>query len=151
MNHFRLCKKVLKYDKKVLTVDMKELNYCLKHNFNALNTICKSNALRCKGINMENLIDKIVTTDNSLLCALVCGVLGTIWGYIYAFTNMDKQESKINKVRFLTVTTLTFGTGGVLIGLASPCLLVCAGIGGIISVPIFIFGYVPIWIHDKLC
>jgi hypothetical protein len=111
MNGLRFYKKVFKYDKKVLSIDMKELGGCFKYNLNEMKVIGRNKALNVKNIVMRDgflgdFIGNILDTNNSLICALICGFVGTVWGYIYGFKNMGENETKTEKVLGLTVSTL---------------------------------------------
>ena len=134
---------------------MKELGGCFKYNLNEMKVIGRNKALTMRDIVMRDdflndFIGKIVNTDNSLICALICGILGTVWGYISGFKSMGENDTKTNKVIGLTVSTVIFGWGGLLFGAMVPTLFVGAGFAGILSVPVFVFGYVPVLMHEKL-
>lgn len=154
MNGLRFCKKVFKYDKKVLSIDMKELGGCFKYNLNEMKVIGRNKTLTMRDIVMrddflDDIIGKLVNTNNSLICALICGILGTVWGYISGFKSMGENQTKTEKVLGLTVSTVAFGSGGALIGGMAPTLFVIAGFAGVLSVPVFVFGYVPVLMHEK--
>lgn len=154
MNGLKFCKKVFKYDKKVLSIDMKELGGCFKYNLNEMKVIGRNKAFAMKDIVMrddflDDIIGKIVNTNNSLICALICGFLGTVWGYISGFKCMDEHQTKTEKVINLLGLSFLFGTGGALIGVMAPTLFVIAGFAGVLSVPVFVFGYVPVLMHEK--
>jgi hypothetical protein len=135
MNGLRLCKNVFKYDKKVFSVDMKELGGCFETNFK----INGKNKLLCVSNDIKT---KFKSLDNSEKNMLIYGILGVVGGYIWFLVHMKDEPIEGEKMFGMSIVSMMSG------GL-------CAYVGGLLPVSpivvmsLFVLAYGPIWIHNK--
>lgn len=135
MNGLRFCKKVFKYDKKVFSVDMKELGGCFETNFK----INGKNKLLCVSNDIKT---KFKSLDNSEKNMLIYGILGVVGGYIWFLVHMKDEPFDEEKMIGISMVSMMSGGLGACVGGLLP-------VSPVVVISLFVLAYGPIWIHNK--